>query len=645
MRYINILKSSILTVAFACSSVVYTGCQDDIMLSSQKTNIFDGVEGTFGNVRSAAGARELTVISVNGDKAGIGHLYFELTKAADKDITVTFKVDENALTAYNEANGTSYVMYPADKLTLENNGVVTILAGKRKSSSLELNIQPGGAVGSTYAVAVSATASDGIDIASNNQSYIYLIKPAAAIPDTQKGDVKTLCYIEVNNENILNVGEYTMKESGKPFFDIVSVFAANIRLNAEGRPYIHCNPQVTFVLENADKLIRPLQEKGIKVHLAILGDHTPAGMRSLGDDAARDFAKELKAYVDIYGFDGIDFDDEYSKYEEVAGHPGLVPASQEQYSRLVYECDKIMPNTTLSVYWYQSNDYPRGDIEGKTVNEMVDYAVYGTYGGWNPLSTDLLEKKKQCPYAIRLSTGISYNANYLNNIKSDWGYFAFYDLKSSLNYETKISEIGKVLYNEEVVWSGQVYGRTDFISSETTARINYNYYLGSWDFRSGSSIKWSGSRWNPWTTGINFTVRFEEKVKDESYYVYGWAPYSQISEKYPLVMNYNAETASITIPIPQIIHEPDSEDPLLWQMSYATYNDLNTPNTWKMLDTNAVIKGSFGNDGRLYLDAAGTASQNTLIPFCSNDNGSTWLYIHTNFTEQHPKNSFTLTRK
>ena len=58
----------------------------------------------------------------------------------------------------------------------------------------------------------------------------------------------------------------------------------------------------------------PLQAKGIRVHLSILGDHTAAGMRSLSKDAARAFAKDLKAYIDIYGFDGIDFDDEYSTY-------------------------------------------------------------------------------------------------------------------------------------------------------------------------------------------------------------------------------------------------------------------------------------------------------------------------------------------
>ena len=66
--------------------------------------------------------------------------------------------------------------------------------------------------------AISATASDGIENTANNQSYIYLITPQKALPNTEKGSVTTICYIEVNNENILNAGEYTMENSGKPFF-------------------------------------------------------------------------------------------------------------------------------------------------------------------------------------------------------------------------------------------------------------------------------------------------------------------------------------------------------------------------------------------------------------------------------------------
>lgn len=641
MKYTRFIKSSFWIALLACTSNVFTACEDDITISSEN-NSFGNIEGNFGYVKSAAGAKALTAIAINGDKHGTGHLYFELNKATNKDITVTFKVDESALNTYNQVNGTNYPMYPTDKLSLENEGITTIPAGKRKSSSVELDIQPGGTIGTTYAVAVSATASDGIETSSNNESYIYLVTPQATLPDTEKGRVKTICYIEVNNENILNAGEYTMENSKKPFFDIVNVFAANIRLNEEGKPYVHCNPQVTFVLENADKLIRPLQQKGIKVHLTILGDHTPAGMRSLGDEAAKDFAKELKSYVDIYGFDGISFDDEWSNYEQVEGHPGLVVPSQEQYSRLIYECRQIMPDKQIGVYWCKqengepSINYPLGDIEGKDVNDLLDYTVFGNYNLWDTL--DHIDKTKQCPYAINVTEDNFYpNSVYLSNIKNEWGYFAIYNLKASKVYSSKFNEIGQILYNDNIIWTEQVYGRTDFTPSRSSAIKDYNYYLGNWKISTAQQYNWTGSKWENKFSKMEFNIRIEENIKNESYYVYGWAPYGKLLEQYPLTMLYtNSDTNPLSIPMPQVLHNSDATDPLMWKMCWATPG--RTANSWTVGGKEGEFKAILNNDGSITLKPFPINDNKncTAVPYCSNDGGNTWLYTHTIFQEAHP---------
>lgn len=641
MKYTRFIKSSFWIALLACTSNVFTACEDDITISSEN-NSFGNIEGNFGYVKSAAGAKVLTAIAINGDKHGTGHLYFELNKATNKDITVTFKVDESALNTYNQVNGTNYPMYPTDKLSLENEGITTIPAGKRKSSSVELDIQPGGTIGTRYAVAVSATASDGIETSSNNESYIYLVTPQATLPNTEKGRVKTICYIEVNNENILNAGEYTMENSKKPFFDIVNVFAANIRLNEEGKPYVHCNPQVTFVLENADKLIRPLQQKGIKVHLTILGDHTPAGMRSLGDEAAKDFAKELKSYVDIYGFDGISFDDEWSNYEQVGGHPGLVVPSQEQYSRLIYECRQIMPDKQIGVYWCKqengepSINYPLGEIEGKDVNDLLDYTVFGNYNLWNELSH--IDKTKQCPYAINVTEDNFYpNSVYLSKIKNEWGYFAIYNLKASKVYSSKFNEIGQTLYNDNIIWTEQVYGRTDFTPSRSSAIKDYNYYLGNWKISTAQQYNWTGSKWENKFSKMEFNIRIEENIKNESYYVYGWAPYGKLLEQYPLTMLYtNSDTNPLSIPMPQVLHYSDATDPLMWKMCWATPG--RTANSWTVGGKEGEFRAILNSDGSITLKPFPFNDNRncTAVPYCSNDGGNTWLYTHTIFQEAHP---------
>ena len=383
MKYKNYLKIGLLAMAFGAFTSVFTACEDDIVIANEDNGKLETVEGVYGMVKSMAGARELTAISVFGDKPASGHVYFELSKVADKDVTVTFAVDQAALDAYNAANGTSYTMYP--NASLANGGTVTIKSGEKKSAPVELTIQAGGSIGSTYAVAVSATANDGVEMSVANQMYVYLVKPQPAIPDSKKGNILTHCFVEVNDENILNLGEYTMKKTGKPFFDVVSIFAANINQDSEtGRVRVFCNDKVSFLLENADKYIRPLQAKGIKVVMTILGNHDEAGMGNLSAAAAKDFAKELKAYLDIYGLDGIDFDDEYTNYNNSNPSAGFEKRSRANFARLVYECRQEFGDKLIGVYEYGSLDSPDGVVEGVKVGDIVDYMTYGYYQNQNP---------------------------------------------------------------------------------------------------------------------------------------------------------------------------------------------------------------------------------------------------------------------
>lgn len=616
MKYMNNIKLGLLAAIFACAGTVLTSCEDDITINAVDTGKLDTVDGVYGYVKSAAGARELTPISLFGDKAGTGHLYFELSKAAEKDITVTFKVDAAALEAYNTTHGTSYTMYPADKLSLANGGTVTIKAGEKKSSGVELTINAGGSIGGTFAVAVSATANDGVEISANNQTYVYLVKPLAAIPDSKKGDVRTFCFVEVNNESILNCGEYTMKGSNKPFFDVVSIFAANINVDSEtGRAHIFCNDQVSFLLKNADQIIRPLQAKGIKVNMTILGNHDESGMSSLSKEAAEDFAKELKAYADIYGLDGFDFDDEYSKYPENPS-PGFEERSSANYCRLMYECRKIMPDKLLGIYEYLLYDAPNGSVEGKSAGELVDYMCYGTYQRYAKGREENfagLPKSKYGPYSLKINNEYNggwsgFNQETIQDLKdAGYGLQVFYNPEPGIySYDHYFTAVSKVLYNDEVEWTGKYYERTGFSAINGT-KSAYESYLGEWAATSSNSLyvyvdEENNPRWWDWGGSQKFNIRIEEKEAGKSYYVYGWGTYPEITNKYPLVMEYSDYDGSLSISCPQIIHEADEADPITWEMRLGTYGKVNV---WTFYDYTNPISGSINVSGTINMTGPG----------------------------------------
>ena len=124
----------------------------------------------------------------------------------------------------------------------------------------------------------------------------------------------TVAYIEVNDHSMLSAGKYTLANGGAQVIDVAVIFAANINYDGSNA-YLSFNQQVQSVLDNVATQVRPLQQKGIKVLLSILGNHQGAGFANFPSQAAADaFAQQLADAVNQYGLDGIDFDDEYAEY-------------------------------------------------------------------------------------------------------------------------------------------------------------------------------------------------------------------------------------------------------------------------------------------------------------------------------------------
>jgi hypothetical protein len=154
--------------------------------------------------------------------------------------------------------------------------------------------------------------------------------------------MRNFLYVEVNDINPLNAKEYRLNNSGgkdgqgTPFFDVVVLFAANIRNRTcngdagctKNGVHLHFNQQVNAILSNKATYITPLRQAGMKVVLCILGDHDkvssgsferyPGTWPSWDYDSTQSFAKsedyidELIQAMKDYDLDGFDFDDEFS---------------------------------------------------------------------------------------------------------------------------------------------------------------------------------------------------------------------------------------------------------------------------------------------------------------------------------------------
>lgn len=268
-----------------------------------------------------------------------------------------------------------------------------------------------------------------------------------------KSGPRTTCYVEVNNHSIANVGKYVLESNGDPVFDIGLIFAANINYDGKNA-YLYNNPQVQATLDNVDTLVRPLQAKGIKVSLSILGNHQGAGFANFADrGAASAFAAQLASTVYKYGLDGIDFDDEWADY----GTNGTPQPNDWSFVYLCQQLRRMMPDKLISMY-YIGPSSERVQYDGVSVGSFIDYAVHPYYGGYAPpgyIDVPGLTKEQIGAAAIWLEQTDPARANLLAQwtIRDGYGLYNTYDLQEG-DHSEYISSFTTALYGSRALYTG-----------------------------------------------------------------------------------------------------------------------------------------------------------------------------------------------
>lgn len=227
------------------------------------------------------------------------------------------------------------------------------------------------------------------------QPQIQNAKSEKSMVSTRSFNQKTpkmAVYVETNDVNPLNAGDYTMS-NGTSFIDIVELFAANIHKDVNGAPTLYLNDKLTNVLENggAATYVAPLQAKGIKVLLTVLGDWQGIGVANMTDAQSTQFAAILAYAVNRYGLDGIGFDDEYANYSG-----SLV---SDSFAKIIKKLRALMPSGKLITVFDWGNI---GQIDA-AASACIDFAYHGYFGSyytssgiygmttnkWSPISFNL----------------------------------------------------------------------------------------------------------------------------------------------------------------------------------------------------------------------------------------------------------------
>lgn len=270
-------------------------------------------------------------------------------------------------------------------------------------------------------------------------------RPGRTAP-TKSGPT-SIAYVEVNNDELANVGRYTLA-NGANAFDVAIIFAANINYE-DGKAVLVENENVQRTLDQAATQIRPLQAKGIKVSLSVLGNHQGAGLANFTSKAAaRDFAAQVSATVKQYGLDGVDLDDEYSDY----GVNGTPQPNEQSIGWLISALRADMPGKLISFY----DIGPSSDAlktANPSIGEKLDYAWNPYYGTYTAPTIPGLPKSKISAAAVDIqNTPQATAVSLAQRTKADgYGVFMTYNLPGG-DESAYVSSFTNVLYGQAAVY-------------------------------------------------------------------------------------------------------------------------------------------------------------------------------------------------
>ncbi|WP_455810581.1 glycosyl hydrolase family 18 protein [Pseudomonas graminis] len=256
----------------------------------------------------------------------------------------------------------------------------------------------------------------------------------------------TVVYVEASeNVPLSNVGRYSLdygsNDYGSNVFDIAIIFAANINGSAK-QPELYINSNVQWTLDNAATQIRPLQAKGIKVLLSIVGNHQEAGISNMPyPESANWFAVEVANLVKQYNLDGVDLDDEYSDYTST-------PPNIESIRWLIFYLRLLLPDKIISLYATSSA------IDGlrTTTPELgskLSYAWNPDYGTFQPPEIPGLDKPYLAAASIDLGNRFAdIQSLAQKTVEESYGMFMTYNLVNG-DHSRLLSEFTRELYEHE----------------------------------------------------------------------------------------------------------------------------------------------------------------------------------------------------
>lgn len=396
-------KYTIKLLIFSLLGIVMTNCTEDpISMAAGKLPDEVTMNNIGGILRSEKSLTNKLVINLSQDDASATDvIFYTLTKPATTAVTVTAVADENLVDTYNKTNSTNLKALPAANVQFESGGTLSVAAGKQTSDKIKITISTQGLETETVyllPLTVSQTPAS-VQAQSKKQILYYGVSIREKITTIYPYDpympiemppmlpeLFTVFYVNTETYQPLIADVYGIYKTNSTDWnqtlytigDIVNLRIVTVDYNPTNkRVKLNLSSDIRYVLEHADKYIRPLQEHGRKVCLCIEGDGKGLGFSNMSDTQIEDFSNQVRDVIELYQLDGVNLWDKESNY----GKEGMPAINTTSYPKLIKTLHTILPDDKLltlvdigepTKYFYDVNMC--GGIE---VGKYLDYAWHG----------------------------------------------------------------------------------------------------------------------------------------------------------------------------------------------------------------------------------------------------------------------------
>lgn len=314
-------------------------------------------------------------------------VFCRLTRPAEKALTIKAAGDLSLVEHYNQTYQAELLPLPLANVEFSNDATISVAAGERISDKIDIAFKADGLAGGTYLLPV-VLSSDDATFSEENRVYYYGVMVRNLEPGNYElhTDDFVVFYLNTSKYQPLLADIYLLEkiprrmdpEWMRTIGNIVNLRVVQIGCDkSTNRAVLVLNSDIRYVLEHADKYIRPLQDKGRKVCLCLEGGSTGLGFCNLSDAQIEDFTAQVKSCIEEYGLDGVNFFDRNAGYGEegmpqmnTTSYPKLIKAMREALGteKLVTLADYKAPT---EYFW---NTEATGGIK---VGEYLDYAWSG----------------------------------------------------------------------------------------------------------------------------------------------------------------------------------------------------------------------------------------------------------------------------